>query len=196
MRVIETKVYSFDELNEEAKKVAVEKLHDINVQNDWYDYIFDDVRTFGKLIGIDINRIYFSGFWSQGDGACFECDYSYAKDSMSRIKEYAPNDEVLHAIAKRLLDVQKRNFYKLTATSKHRGHYYHERCTDIYVYRDGNYINGVDNSEEEVIDSLRDLMRWVYKQLEDAYDYATSESEIIETIKCNEYEFTSEGILI
>ena len=47
MRVItETfKVYKFEELSEEAKKVALEKLYDINVAFDWWDCTFKDLDS-------------------------------------------------------------------------------------------------------------------------------------------------------
>ena len=36
--------------------------------------------------------IWFRGFWSQGDGACFETFYSYRKHAPRLIREYAPQD--------------------------------------------------------------------------------------------------------
>ena len=38
-------------------------------------------------------------------------------------------------------------------------------------------------------------MGWIYKQLENEYAYQTSEDAILETIKANDYEFTSDGKL-
>ena len=41
MRTIETVVYNFDELSEEAKKKAIESMADINVDYEWYEFIYE-----------------------------------------------------------------------------------------------------------------------------------------------------------
>lgn len=59
MRKYTTKhtVYSFDELSEEAKQKALENLYDINVNYDWWEYIYGDAETIGlKLTGFDVDR--------------------------------------------------------------------------------------------------------------------------------------------
>jgi hypothetical protein len=71
--------------------------------------------------------IWFSGFWSQGEGACFEGYWSHAKGAVARIRDYAPQDATLHSIADRLKAIQRRNFYQLAAEISRRGHYYHAR---------------------------------------------------------------------
>lgn len=192
MRVIETKVFTFEELNSEARKKAIESLQHVNVKHDfWHDNAIDDAKQIGALMGIDIDEVHFSGFWSQGDGACFTGTYAYKKGSVKAVKEYAPRCEEVHSIAERLSSIQKDNFYKLEATIKHSGHYYHEYCTDIDVRKDDNYPS--DAVIIEVADCLRDYMRWIYRQLEQEYDYQTSDEAIIDTIEANEYEFTEEG---
>ena len=60
--------------------------------------------------------IWFSGFWSQGDGACFEGRYAYAPRASLRIRDYAPRDTELHRIADALQALQRLNFYQLTAS--------------------------------------------------------------------------------
>ena len=98
MQVIKVNTYSFKELSKEAKKKVLERLSQINVDYDqWHDGIIEDAKECGKILGIDIDKIYFSGFSSQGDGACFEGNYSYRKNAVNDIKAYAPKDEVLHS---------------------------------------------------------------------------------------------------
>jgi hypothetical protein len=195
--ITETTVYKFNELSEEAKEKAIEKLYDINTDYEWYDFTYCDAKEIGAIIGIDINNIYFSGFSFQGDGACFEGSYSYKKGSLKAIKKYAPKDEVLHQIAKNLQAIQSENFYKLHASIKHSGYYYHENCTNIDVYHcDDIYRNITKETEGGIKEALRDFMRWIYSTLEKEYDYLTSKENIIETIKANDYEFTAEGDLV
>ena len=65
----------------------------------WYEYVFDDFETICGILGIalgtspvhlhngktrDAPHIYFRGFWSQGDGACFAGAYAYASNAKTR----------------------------------------------------------------------------------------------------------------
>jgi hypothetical protein len=195
MRTIKTKIYKFNELSETAKDNAIDLMRDINTNDDfWYESVFEDAKTIAKLMGIDIKNIYFRGFSSQGDGACFEGKYAYAKNSVKAVKEYAPKDETLHKIVQSLYEIQKRYFYKITANVKRSGHYYHSRCTDIDVYvNDNGYLPQTDN--DNIVELLRDFMNWIYKMLETEYEYQTSNESIIGTIEANDYEFTEDGKL-
>ena len=193
MRTKSYTIYKFDELPEDVKKLVVEKNRDINVDfEDWCDYVIDDAKEIGKLMGIDIDRIYFSGFWSQGDGACFEGDYSYKIGSVKAVKSYAPMDKELHRIAVELAKAQRKFFFKLSARIKQSGHYMHEMCTNIEVFDDyGDWVN--EYAEESIKEVLRDYMRWIYKQLEENYEFLTNEDAIIETLMVNDFEFDEYG---
>jgi hypothetical protein len=50
-----------------------------------------------------------------------------------------------------------------------------------------------DDAEETVIEALRDLARWLYRQLEREYDYLSSDEAVDETIIANDYTFTDTG---
>ena len=184
-------VYKFDELPKETQEKAIEKLQDINTDYDWWDFVYEDAKECGKQFGVSIDKIYFSGFWSQGDGACFEGSYSFEKDGLEKIKSHAPKDEKLHRIAGELQKIQSANGNTVTATVKHSGHYYHSRCTDIDVFSNDEYAT--KEVQESVTELLRDLMNWIYSQLEKEYEYQTSDEAIKETIEANDYDFTDDG---
>ena len=138
--------------------------------------------------------IWFRGFWSQGDGACFEAYYSYQKRAPRQIRTHAPQDDELHRIADALQAIEHRNFFQLNAEASHRGHYYHEYCMSISVERDSpTYQDMTADAEETVIELLRDLARWLYRQLQADYDHLTSDEAIEEGIIVNEYTFTEAG---
>lgn len=200
MRVdtVKTEVFKFAELSEEAQETAIERYREGNLDYDWWDY--DDAKQAAACMGIEIEEIYFSGFSSQGDGACFEGSYNYQKGGVRAIKEYAPLDTKLHQIAQDLQDIQKTCFYGLHASVKQSGHYSHEYCTDINVYERRTLRDGYESDEEASLadheaieEALRDFMRWIYKQLEAEYDYLNSDEAIKETIEANGYEFTADG---
>ncbi|MGF6862698.1 hypothetical protein ABIE69_003288 [Rhodobacteraceae bacterium MBR-64] len=47
-----------------------------------------------------------------------------------------------------------------------------------------------EDAEEIVTEALRDLARWLYRQLQSEYDHLTSDEAIEEGIVVNEYTFT------
>lgn len=144
-------------------------------------------------MGITIKDIFYSGFYSQGDGACFTGSYEYQKGAAALINKEYPDDTDLQNIAERLQAIQRRYFYKLTAGVEHRGHHYHEHCTVIDVDTDDDYRRVTDDDVEEVRDILRDFMLWIYRRLRDDYEFRCSESYFLEEAEVNEWEFTEEG---
>lgn len=191
-------LYTFDELSEEAKEKAISDNRDINVGDDyWYECIYEDAKTIASLMGITIERIYFRGFWSQGDGACFEGYYSYEKGGVKKVKEHAPKDEELHRIAKELQNIQKRYFYGIHAKVRQSGHYMHERCTNFTIefneHPNGGYWENTIEAENELAETLRDFMKWIYKALEAEYNYQTSDEQIAEYLEGNQIEFLEDG---
>ncbi len=90
--------------------------------------------------------------------------------------------------------MQRRNFFQLRADVSHRGHYYHEYCMAISVERDSpTYQDMTADAEEVIIEALRDLARWLYRQLEREYDHLSSNEVVNESIAANEYTFTASG---
>lgn len=204
MRTVKTTVYKFSELSDSAKQTAMQWWRNSDCDNFWSEGVFDDAATIADLMGLDIRltrknsgnyepSIYYSGFSSQGDGACFEGIYRYKKGSVKDIKAYAPEDAEISRIAKALQDIQKKYFYKLTARTKHRGHYYHEYCMAIDVDYSGDDSRDITDAENVISEALRDFARWIYKQLETEYEYQNSDETVSENIISNEYEFDESG---
>ena len=50
-----------------------------------------------------------------------------------------------------------------------------------------------EDAEDAVIEALRDLARWLYRQLERERDYLSSDEAVDETIAANEFTFTETG---
>jgi len=172
-----------------AQRKLIEKHRDWNVDHDWYDCTIGDFCEVAKSFGIDVERkdVQFSGFWSQGDGACFTGSYDYAKGSVAAVTSYAPHDLVLHRIARDLLNAQKRVFYRASATFSHRSRYSHEHSVSIECH------DCSDDVCEAIAEALRDLMRWVYNSLEAEYEYQNANEQVDENIRANEYEFDEDG---
>jgi len=193
MKTVEIAVYQFNELSDSAKETAREWYRSTNGEDTfWSDCVFEDAKEIGLKMGIDIDKIYFSGFSSQGDGACFEGYYSYQKGSVKSVKNYAPLDKELHSIAEGLQKTQKRVFYTATASVKQRGHYMHSNCTSVDVGMADEYGQAVFSEvEDELTELLRDFMNWIYSRLEKEWDCINSDESVDESITI--YEFTEDG---
>jgi hypothetical protein len=191
MQVIETTVFSFDELNDRAK----EKARDWFKSTDFFyaDYVIDDVKEVAAHLGIDIDRIFYSGFSSQGDGACFEGFYKYKSGWRNELKGYAPKDAELMRIGEALQKAQARHFYNLVASCKHRGHYYHSGCMDVGVEHSDDRCRDLQSIEDDVVQALRDFADWVYKMLMEAYDWTSADEQVDDSIEANGYTFTEDG---
>lgn len=202
--------YQFDELSDAAKEKAREWWRSCEAQDFDTEFVLDDAVQCAAILGITIDKkptrrmdgtagagqpaIYWSGFSSQGDGACFEGSYEYAKGAAKAIRKHAPQDTELHRIADELQAIQRRRFYKATATMQHRGHYYHSGCmvVDVDLQDSGDSAHLVD-AEERVTQTMRDFADWIYRQLEREYEYRMSDECVDESIRINEYEFTENG---
>lgn len=202
-------VYKFDELSEEAKEKARDWWRRGEMENGGdCETVFEDAATIADLFGLDIRQtrktnskseswcdptIYFSGFWSQGDGACFKGTYRYKKGALAAVKAYAPKDEELHRITKELQAIQRRYFYRLTASCKHRGNYYHSGCMSVDVEDAEDSYRNIGTAEDDITQLMRDFADWIYKKLENEYDYRMSDEQVDDAIIVNEYEFTEDG---
>lgn len=207
--IIETTVYRLSELSDTAKDKARAWYREASSDDDWHEFVFEDFEAICAILGIRLKTrpvrlygggtrqkpcIWFRGFWSQGDGACFEAFYSYEKDALRKIRSHAPQDEELHHIANTLQAIQRRNFYQLHAEATHRGHYYHEYCMSISAERDSaTWQDMTADAEDTVLEAMRDLARWLYRQLELEYEHQTSDAVVDDTITANEYTFTASG---
>lgn len=201
-------VFKFDELDDKAKERARDWYRQHALDDEWWDYVYEDAKTRLALAGFDIDRIYFRGFSYQGDGACFEGSWSAKGVKAAELKEYAPADEELHRIVDALAEIARQH-PDATFSVKHSGHYYHEHCTrfsDVEYGEDdpietlpyggpeyqerAAYLGG---RTEELIELARDAMRWIYARLEAEYEFLNSDEQVDESIRANEYEFTEEG---
>ena len=134
------------------------------------------------------------GFGFQGDGASFEGSYSYARGAANSIRAHAPRDAELHRIADELQAAQRRNFYQLTGSIRTRGNDCHEYSMAIEIERRSPTWQPItDGAEDTVTEAIRDLARWLYRQLRQEYEHLTSDVAIDEAVAANEWTFTVRG---
>lgn len=201
MRVIETQVFTYSELSDDAKAKARDWYREASQGDNYFsESVIEDAAMIAAMLGIEIKTrsvklmgggtrqeplIYWSGFYSQGDGASFEGTYSYKADCLAAISAHAPQDEKLHAIARALQD----NGNGLVATIER---YRHARTMQIDVETEDGDV-ALPETETALIEAFRDFADWIYCQLEKEYEYVNSDEAVAETIIANEYEFTADG---
>lgn len=204
MRIVEKTLYKYEELSDRAKQRARECCLEDGLDPSWWEYLYEDFARVAEILGISLSEkpvplmngkcryepeIYFSGFYHQGSGSSFCGTYGYAKGAVDKIKKYAPQDEELHRIAQGLQDVQRRHFYRLTADiTSARDHYIRVEVGDSEnPYRD------IGDAEDDVRELMNDFNGWMFKCLQDEYEYLTSDEAVEESIVANEYEFDEYG---
>ena len=194
MKTIETVVYEYDELDESAQEKAREWYRKGALDYEWYDSAFDTIRTAGAYLGLGVEDIYFSGFYSQGDGACFVGWYAYSKGWRKALKADFGGDALaeLEKIGSALQKAQRPVFYTATARITKRSHHYsHEQTVEISVDADNDTVD-----DDAIDEALRDFMRWSYRLLESEYDWLLSDEQVVESIRANGYTFTVDGKIV
>lgn len=183
--IIET--YKYDELGDDAKEKAREWFREGALDYDWWEFIYEDSKECLNMLGFEIDNIQFSGFWSQGDGACFTGSWSASDVQSGKLREHAPQDQELHRIGS-ALRVIARGSKNGSATLTHTGHYSHEHSVTI----DAGELRTMAQ-EEEFGDLARAAMKWIYGRLQAEYEYHMEDAQLAESIRSNEYDFTASG---
>ena len=188
----------------EAQQALIERYRDINTDHGWWGSTYECFKERMEAIGIEVDQMYFSGFWSQGDGACFEGQVS---NWGLFLKSLGITGDVLVEFAC--------NHWAFSV--KHRGHYYHENCTvfdvdmpnpdgeddewfiELYSpYKVDDFRSvawravlkefDFSSMEKTFRDAFKDHMRQLYKDLEAEYDDLTSDEAVWDSIVANELD--------
>jgi hypothetical protein len=207
MKTIQLKLYEFAELEQQAQQKAIEAHRYINVSRDWWDFIYDDFVQIAETLGITIKKdsIHFQGFYSQWDGSAFNAEIDLPKlleaVNAQNWKSYAPQLKLnisLPEIDRRVYRLIKngqldsnphiiqpaRSYYVKAELNEslpcsHHGYPLIEKQLDI-----------LENGIQVIADTLN---RYLYRSLQDEYEYSTGEQAVTETIETNEYWFTGDG---
>jgi len=195
MKTKQVNIFKFNELSDNAKESARQWWREGGLDSEWYEYTIDKTDNALEMIGFNNIKISFSGFCSQGDGACFTGNYEYQKGALKDVKEEFPQWEALHELTEQLQLINRRYFYQLAFKLEHSGRYSHENSVTVdYVERlDGFEINGEVELFEELQCIVREFMQEIYIMLESEYDHLTSDEQVDEAIIINEYEFDENG---
>lgn len=192
MRQARIQVFTFDELSEKAKDRA-RQWYSEGLETWWSEPVQEDARRILAFLGFSELALYWAGFCSQGDGACFIGRFDKPESCLRAIEAEGVREEAVLQAAQEL-DALPSGFF---ARLKHSGHYYHEGS--VYVDdgektdAEGETVSGSAEDEADFIGAVRVLCKWFYKSLESAYEWHTSDEAIAEYCEANEWEFTADG---
>ena len=192
MKTITINGYLANELDQKLQQKLIQDYHEINVMSDWYQPIQEGFNEDLEKYGITA-RLSFSGFWSQGDGACFVTDTVDADLLVRKLHEEGhdiPEDCLLYSKDFSI------NVSKVHASFAN--HYDHENTVSSCVYNESDKISDedLDSMEGVITEWVRQTSREVYQKLENYYIELTTDEAIMETLVENEYLFTESGTII
>lgn len=179
-------VYELDEVKEKA----VEQYRYINVDfDDWYDFLILNWKEKLEQAGFLDPEIYFSGFYSQGDGACFDCARF---DLPSLLKNLDFSEEEKERILKIQdefsISIKKGGTYNIYCHKMTR----YAEIEDFYVKKqsDKDLLSNLENQIEEM---RLDFCTKIYSELQEAFEDLTSDQAVYDTLQANEYLFEENG---
>jgi hypothetical protein len=184
------------------QKSLIDKYRDINAEYaTWWDCIYDAFRSDMSPIGIDVAKVQFSGFCSQGDGASFTGRITDVKSFMQHHKLTETYPTVM-----RLLDLGGDIDLRVDQTDWF-SHYYHENTVRVFNPHSGGFCHILptdDPLRAAVVEQwdkdleaevtvlavaatsiIRGHCRDLYSQLEEEHDYLTSDDAVWEAIQSN-----------
>lgn len=192
---------SFADLDPKAREHALERYRDWDVGDEWWDGVYEDAKRMATLMGIATENIFFSGFWSQGDGASFTGSWTPAPEAVQAIKTECEDEDLIDfaqrltavAVSIALSDVESHNVKIRTS-----GNYSHSGTMSLEceVYDTQGYAEQPLGAETELLAVFREFADWIYGNLEAEYEHLTSDEHLAEQFAEAEIMFDEDGDMI
>lgn len=197
MRTIEHQIYRYDELSEQAQKLAIEstreRISSVRIESDSYDYR----NTLDKIEHLFGVKVY--------DWSVDECNF-YFRFEFTNIEEETENEPrlLLRYLNTNVLPCidNKKRYYSKTARVSRKSRIL---CKESYEYCltgcwcDSAVDNALNNMNQSVKKHLNarefveSILEGFFEQWQNDYEYATSDECIAEDIEANDYEFYENG---
>lgn len=192
------------DMTEKERAELCDKWRTVNVDGNWWASTIDDFREHMKRRGFIIIDTYWSGFWSQGDGAYFT---GYVSDTLKFTQLAGLPLKRSYQMITKLCEEHGWGSVSLEVHRDYIHHYTHEKCLrvegsspEFELDRDGDdLIYCVREAMNERLEAemedlvresqayLRALCRRLYRMLEQEYEYLTSDEAVWDTLLANSY---------
>lgn len=197
----------YEELSDTAKEHAYQEFKEYRTTDTyWWEPVMEDWvdRLQGVGISTSIEQMHFTGFHSQGDGACFT-----GSIDLKEFLEAHPDLKKEHArLYMSTIPFDDRGaaceYFDIELTRVGGSHYNHEKSVHLGTW-DINILPELDTEEDEDYERLfidaepdiewqcRDYMKELYKDLENAYEYEQSLDCFLEMVDYQ--DFNGDGSL-
>jgi hypothetical protein len=186
----------------DRKQELIEQYRDINTDHDWWDNTYDTFCEDMLAKHIDVDDMCFTGFWSQGDGASF---VGVINNNLEFLKAHDLTESYPHVM--KLLSyggefymsierISSRYVHENTVAVElsHTDGFVHVLPTDndlraaIVTQWDEALSNEYEHLTEQVTTIIRGYCRDLYHQLQEEYEYLTSDEAVWEAIVANELD--------
>ena len=219
-KTIEVEVYKYGELSESAQQKAREWYIE-GMDYEWWEGTYEMAIEDGKEKGFYIDKIFFSGFCSQGDGASWigqvdvrqwleeNCSDSIGlsawcqliqEDVISKhVKVVANNSHYCHESTMQFENVEDEtdgfaDEHEMELPSIFKGMQV-QHLFDIISTDPNCQYKDTTTITNAITESGKDYARDIYQRLREEYEYLCSEEMMLDHFDCNDYHFTNEGAL-
>lgn len=193
----------YKELSDTAKEHAFERHQEYAQSNDYFWWESTEEYWVEKLGGLgiytDTKNMHFSGFHSQGDGACFT-----GSINLREFLEAHPDLKKEHAkLYMAVVPFDTRGaaceYYDIELTRVGGSHYNHEKSVHLGSW-DLNILPELDNDEGEDYElymmeaeadiewQCREYMKEIYRDLEKGYEYMQSMECFLEEVDYKDFD--------
>ena len=197
MRTIEQHIFRYDELSEQAQKLAIEsmreKIGSTIIETDAYDYR----NTLDKIEHVFGVKVY--------DWSVDECNF-YFRFEFTNIEEETENEPrlLLRYLNTNVLPCidNKKRYYSKTARASRKSRILYNNSYEYCLtgcwcdYAVDNALNNINKSVKKHLNArefVESLLEGFFEQWRNDYENACSDECIAEDIEANEYEFYENG---
>lgn len=211
----------FKDLSAEIQAKIIDQRRYSSVDYIWWDFIYEYIEEVGSAIGIDLLHrddntpdIYFSGFYSQGDGSSFNAAFNVDQFALAREKcktEFGEGDEGINELIQ-MVETLYNNLLAFEFTQKCQvdldddndevrftgNNAYHDvrvSMSSFFSYDVQYYPFGTDEFpyHEDFLELAKAFNAWIYENLENEYEHLTSDEYIKEWLTETTTLFNEEG---
>ena len=177
MKTIHANVYKLNELDNKVRQEVLEKCSQLLVEGHWFFPIIEGFYEDLKTYGFQNPEAYFSGFYSQGDGACFICDTIDTDILIRKLFEEG------HDIGEdAVLETKNMNVIVQKVDTSYARRYDHENTVAAYTNYEGEILSSTDifRLESVITEWVRIQCRKLHSDLEEYYVELTSDQSVEE----------------
>lgn len=167
------------------RKHLLEEYRHVEVDNDdWHEPVYEEFKQKCTTLGIGVDKIYFSGFACQGDGACFTGDISNMKLFLTAAQQakFIPYSEGWNVYIRTQGRYSHSGTMALTSCLpvEDNPHDVDESPLqhDAWNLRHDEICRDLDDLDGHLLTYLRSLADQLYRDLEALYDDLTNDETV------------------